>query len=73
MPESKPIHHVSVVSPPGTAQSDAPALLRMLANQLDEFGPIRVQDITIGPQVTDEGIVYRLTVYFHPQEVAPAN
>jgi len=68
MPESKSIQHLSVQSPEGTEQSDTPALLRLLADQLEEIGPIEVQDITIGTQITNDGFVYRLTVYFHPAE-----
>ena len=73
MPESKPIHHLSVVSTQVTDESDAPGLLRLLADQLEEIGPIKVQDITIGTQVTDDGFVYRLTVYFHPMDATPGS
>lgn len=37
-----------------------------LANNLDEFGPIEVQDITFGTEVTAEGLVHDFTVYFRP-------
>jgi hypothetical protein len=69
MPNSWPIQNFSLCLPEGTDRSDVPALLRTLANNLDEYGPIEVQDITFGTEVTAEGYVHSMTVYFHPADV----
>jgi hypothetical protein len=67
MPESWTIRHFSLANPVGTDRSNVPLLLRRLADQLEEFGPVEVQDITFGTEVTDSGYVHAITVYFHPK------
>ena len=68
MPESWTIHHFSIANPVGTDRADLPALLRRMADALEEFGPVEVQDLTLGTEVTEEGSVHDLTVYFHPKD-----
>ena len=66
MPESWTINHFSLANPVGTDRSDVPALLRRLADQLDGYGPIEVHDLVMGTEVTEEGVVHHITVYFEP-------
>jgi hypothetical protein len=68
MPESWEIRSFSLNLPEGRDRSDIPALLRHLADQLEEYGPIEVQDVTFGTEITGEGSEYHFTVYFHPKE-----
>jgi hypothetical protein len=72
MPESWSINHFSIVNPVGTDRADVPALLRRMADALDEYGPIEVQDLTFGTEVTEDGYVHDLTVYFHSKEETPS-
>lgn len=68
MPESWSIQSFSLALPEGGDRSDVPALLRHLANNLEEFGPVAVQDITFETEVTADGFVCSFTVYFHPRK-----
>ncbi|MGB9112030.1 MAG: hypothetical protein WCF24_04805 [Acidimicrobiales bacterium] len=65
MPESWTIQNFSLALPEGTDRSDVPALLRRLADKLEEYGSIDVQDLTFGTEVTADGYVHHVTVYFH--------
>ena len=69
MPESWTIHHFSLSNPAGAGGADVPALLRRVADALEEYGPMEVHDLTLGTEVTAEGVVHGITVYFHPVEV----
>jgi hypothetical protein len=66
MPESWTIRHFSLTNPVGTDRSDVPALLRRVADHLEAFGEIEVQDLIMGTEVTDDGLVHDITVYFTP-------
>jgi hypothetical protein len=59
------IHHFSLANPKGHGQDDVPALLRRLAEAVDELGPVEVQDITFDTEVTEDGPWHSMTVYFH--------
>jgi hypothetical protein len=39
-----------------------------MADALEEFGPVEVQDLTLGTEITEDGTVHHLTVYFHPED-----
>jgi hypothetical protein len=66
MPESWTINHFSIANPRGPDQANVPALLRRAADALEEFGPVEVQDLVMGTEITAEGSWYDITVYFHP-------
>lgn len=73
MPESWTIQHFSLSLPVGTDRSNVPNLLRHLADQLEAFGPVEIQDVTFGAEATATGDVHHFTVYFHPPEPANAH
>jgi hypothetical protein len=58
----------SIANPVGTDRAVLPALLRRMADALEEFGPVEVQDLTLGTEITEDGTVHHLTVYFHPED-----
>jgi hypothetical protein len=70
MPESSTIRHFSQSNPAGAGQDDVPALLRRVAATIVELGDVRVQDITFGTEVTEDGMRHDLTVYFQYQDDA---
>ncbi len=65
MPESSTIRNFSQANPRGPGQDDVPALLRRVAQSIEELGDVRVQDVTFGTEVTEDGPWHDLTVYFH--------
>lgn len=65
MPEAWTIRHFTLSNPIGTDRSNVPALLRRVADHLEGFGEIEVQDLIMGTEVTDEGLVHDITVYFN--------
>jgi hypothetical protein len=67
MPESWTIRHFSLANPVGTDRGDVPALLRRVADHLETFGEVEVQDLVMGTEVTDDGLVHDITVYFNPR------
>jgi hypothetical protein len=66
MGDSWPIRHFSQTNPRGPGQQDVPALLRRVADSIEELGPVEVQDLVLHQEVTAEGLWPSLTVYFHP-------
>ncbi|HBX77255.1 MAG TPA: hypothetical protein DEG43_06400 [Acidimicrobiaceae bacterium] len=65
MPDSWTIRHFSQANPRGERQGDVAALLRRVADSIDEHAGAEVQDITFGSEVNDDGDWPSLTVYFH--------
>ena len=61
------VEHFSQANPAGPGQDDVPALLRRVADTLDQVGPMDVQDLVLHTEVTDAGNWHSLTVYFHRQ------
>lgn len=61
------IRHFSLANPAGDRQYDVPALLRRVADTLEELGPVEVQDVVFRMEI-DGGGEERpsMTVYFHP-------
>jgi hypothetical protein len=47
-----------------------PALLRHVADQLESYGPVTVQDLVMGTEVTADGYVHHITAYFQPLDSA---
>lgn len=63
------IHHFSQSTPEGPGQGDCAALLRSVADTIEELGTVTVQDIAFGNEVTANGLWPSLTVYFHYGEL----
>lgn len=57
-------HHFSQANPKGPGQSDVPALLRRVADSIEELGAIEVQDLTLSSDATEHGNWWSATVYF---------
>jgi hypothetical protein len=56
--------HFSQANPTGPGQDDIPSLLRRAAESVEAIGPVKVQDLILHTEVTDNGPWYSLTVYF---------
>lgn len=63
------IHHFSQTNPAGPDQGDVAALLRRVADTIDELGTVTIQDVTFSNEVTEAGLWPDLTVYFHYGEL----
>jgi hypothetical protein len=64
--QSWTIKHFSMANPVGTKRDDVALLMRRVADSIEARGPMQVQDVTFGTEVTAEGLVHDFTVYFHP-------
>jgi hypothetical protein len=67
-PKSSSIRHFAQANPKGKGQSDVPALLRRVSDSIETLGPVEVQDVTFGTEVTEDGPWHSLTVYFHERK-----
>ena len=64
-PRSWTSEHFSLANPRGVDQDDLPLLLRRLADELVTFGEIRVVDLILHRELTDDGLLWpSITVYF---------
>jgi len=61
------INHFSQSNPSGAGQGDVAALLRRVADSLDDRGDVQVADITFASSFTDGEDDLTLTVYFDKQ------
>ncbi|MEU0797908.1 hypothetical protein ABZ342_48245 [Amycolatopsis sp. NPDC005961] len=59
------VAHFSQSNAEGSGQGDVAALLRRVADTLDELGDVQVQDITFASEVTAGEDALRMTVYYH--------
>jgi hypothetical protein len=66
------VNHFSQANPKGSHQGDVPRLLRRVAKSIDDLGPLDVQDITFGSEITADGEWHHLTVYYHPKKTKRA-
>jgi hypothetical protein len=58
--------HFSQSNPQGAGQDNVPALLRRVADTIDEFGDIDVSDLILHPEITSDGEDWpSITVYYH--------
>ena len=57
-------------APKGSGQADVPALLRRAAATIEGLGDVKVVDLIMHDEITDEGDWPSLTVYFHRAEKA---
>jgi hypothetical protein len=65
MAETWAIEHFSRSNPAGPGQGDVSALLRRVADTLDELGDVQVQDVVFGSEATAGEDDLHMTVYFH--------
>ena len=61
------IWHFSQSNPAGVGQGDVAALLRRVADSIDELGDVQVQDVAFHSEVTGEEDDLTVTVYYHRQ------
>ena len=59
------IFNFSQSNPKGSGQGDVAALLRRVAESIDELGNVQVQDVAFGSEVTDGEDDLTMTVYYH--------
>jgi hypothetical protein len=59
------VRHFSQANPSGAAQGDVAALLRRVADSLDQLGAVEVMDVVMHAEVTEDGMWPSLAVYFH--------
>ncbi|TDB69905.1 MULTISPECIES: hypothetical protein [unclassified Micromonospora] len=67
LPDPYTIRHFSQGNPAGPTQDDVPALLRRLADTIEDLGPVWIQDIVLHNEITAEGDYYSFTVYYHEE------
>lgn len=72
-PESWTIRHFSQSNPKGVGEGDVPALLRRVADTLEDLGPVKVTDLVLhNDELTgDSEEWYSITVYFDPRTDEP--
>lgn len=61
------INHFSQSNPTGEGQGDVAALLRRVAQTIDDLGDVSIEDITFASSVTAGEDDLTVTVYFHPE------
>ena len=59
------MEHFSQANPVGEGQGDVLALLRRVADSIDAFGEVEVQDLVLHIEVAESGAWPSLTVYLH--------
>lgn len=69
------VDHFSQSNPKGPGQDDVPALLRRVAETLETYGRIHVQDLVLHTEVNEHGDWHSVTVYFTRPSIraAPVN
>jgi hypothetical protein len=61
---TRSVRHFSQSNPDGPGQRDVPALLRRVADTIEEFGDIVVQDIVFQDPLSLDDNDLAITVYF---------
>jgi hypothetical protein len=60
------VEHFSQANPEGEGQESVPALLRRVADSIEELGAVNVQDVVCHVEMDSEGKDRpTMTVYFH--------
>ncbi|MEU3605979.1 hypothetical protein AB0E83_11060 [Streptomyces sp. NPDC035033] len=67
-PEHWTVRHFSQANPAGPGCDSVPALLRRLADTIDELGPAEIQDVVISSEMTEHGPWRAGTVYYYLPE-----
>jgi len=57
--------HFSLANPRGQSQDNVPLLLRNVADAIEEFGAVEIQDLVLHTEVNEFGDWHSITVYFH--------
>ena len=61
--------HFSLANPEGPGRGDVPGFLRRLADTVQQYGSIEIQDIVFVQEMDDDGDLFpRATVYYHRAE-----
>ena len=63
-PQGWTAKHFSQANPKGDGQNNVPALLRRVADTIEGLGEVRVLDVVMHTEVTEDGDWQSLTVYF---------
>ncbi|MFZ7089355.1 hypothetical protein [Curtobacterium sp. RRHDQ10] len=61
------INHFSQSNPAGDGQGDVAALLRRVAETIDNLGDVSIEDVTFTSSVTEGEDDLAMTVYYHPE------
>ena len=64
MRENTKINHFAQSNPTGAGQGDVPALLRRVADSIEQLGDVRVHDITFHSEPTGGEEDLTMTVYY---------
>ncbi|WP_200938506.1 hypothetical protein [Curtobacterium sp. Leaf183] len=59
------INHFSQSNPAGEGQGDVAALLRRVAQTIDDLGDVSIEDVTFASNVTNGEDDLAMTVYYH--------
>ncbi|WP_234012430.1 hypothetical protein [Nocardia cyriacigeorgica] len=62
--------HFSQANPKGPGQGDVAALLRAVADTVDELGAVSVSDVVLHSETTVDGEWPSITVYYQDQSPA---
>ena len=65
------VNHFTQNNPMGPGQENVTALLRRIADSIDELGEVDVQDICFHREITEEEDVVSMTVYYHRDDDPP--
>jgi hypothetical protein len=58
--------HFSQANPEGVGQDNVPALLRRVADTIDELGDVGISDLILHSEITSDGENWpSITVYYH--------
>jgi hypothetical protein len=64
-PASWTAEYFSLANPSGQGQGDVPLLLRRVAETIEAFGDVEIQDLLLDTDVNEFGNWPSITVYFH--------
>ncbi len=60
------VFHFAQSNPEGAGQDNVPALLRRVADTIDELGDVSISDLILHPEITSDGEEWpSITVYYH--------